>query len=319
MLKGGGLVEYIERVLGIPVSRQPWEQLKKMPYYIQDRFAVEKVTIGSMAVLFLHPKTELDHMAALQKHIARIQKAENLPVVIEIPTISRYRREAFVEARIPFVVPEKQMYLPFIGTYMQEKLDSENVKLEKFQPATQVLFFYYLYKAERNMYISKAVKDLGYSAMTISRAAKQLVQTGFFTECKDGVQKVLTGIVQGKELFYRVRPALINPVRRRINTKRADLNEQYLLAGDSAVAKQTMISDSMFRCYAVVGKQNLEELPYAMDANTDVVVELWKYDPVLLSKDGMVDPLSLAMSFEGNEDERVQEAIEELLDTLWEE
>jgi hypothetical protein len=68
-----------------------------------------------------------------------------------------------------------------------------------------------------------------------------------------------------------------------------------------------------------VGKQNLEELPYTMDANTDVVVELWKYDPVLLSKDGMVDPLSLAMSFEGNEDERVQEAIEELLDTLWEE
>lgn len=197
--------------------------------------------------------------------------------------------------------------------------DCIGIKLEKYQPATQVLFFYYLYQDERNMYISKAVKDLGYSAMTISRATKQLVQTGFFTESKDGVQKVLTGIVQGKELFYSVRPVLINPVRRRINTKRADFNEQYLLAGDSAVAKQTMLSDSMFRCYAVVGNQNLEELPYAMDANTDVVVELWKYDPTQLSKDGMVDPLSLAMSFEDNEDERVQEAIEELLDTLWEE
>jgi hypothetical protein len=124
---------------------------------------------------------------------------------------------------------------------------------------------------------------------------------------------------QGRELFYSVRPALINPVRRRTRVKKADLNSEYLLAGDSAIAKQTMINDSMFRCYAVIGKQKLAELPYAMDANTDVIVELWKYDPALLSKNGMVDPLSLAMSFEDEEDERVQDAIEELLDNLWEE
>ena len=311
-------MEYIEKVLGVHVSRQTWEHLQKMPYYIQDRFNIERVFIGNMATLFVYPKTELDHMTALQKHIARIQKAENLPVVIVFPAISRYRRDAFVEAKIPFVVPEKQLYLPFIGTYMQERFDREEVKLEKFQPATQVLFFYYLYQGEKNMYMSKAVKNLGYSAMTISRAAKQLVQTGFFTESKEGVQKILTGTIQGRDLFYCVRPALINPVRRRISVKKTDLDDEYLLAGDSAIAKQTMLSDTMFCCYAVTGKQKLDELPYAMDANTDVVVELWKYDPALLSKDGMVDPLSLSMSFEEEEDERVQEAIDELLDTLWE-
>lgn len=312
-------MEFIEKVLGLRVSRQPWEHLQKMPYYIQDRFAIEKVALGNIETLFLYPKAELDHMATLQKHIARIQKAENLPVVIMLPSMSRYRRDVFIEARIPFVVPEKQVYLPFIGTYMQERLDSESLKLEKFQPAAQVLFFYYLYQGEKDMYISNAVKDLGYSAMTISRAAKQLVQTGFFTKSKDGVQKILTGTVQGRELFYSVRPALINPVRRRTRVKKADLNSEYLLAGDSAIAKQTMINDSMFRCYALIGKQKLAELPYAMDANTDVIVELWKYDPALLSKNGMVDPLSLAMSFEDEEDERVQDAIEELLNTLWEE
>ena len=312
-------MEYVKRVLGLNVSRQPWKHLQKMPYYIQDRFTIEEVTLGNIVTLFLYPKTELDHMVALQKHIVRIQKAENVPVVIVLTTMSRYRRDAFVEARISFIVPEKQLYLPFIGTYMQERFDSEDVKLEKFQPAAQVLFFYYLYQGDKNMYMSNAVKDLGYSAMTISRAAKQLVQTGFFTECKDGVQKILTGTMQGKELFYSVRPALINPVRRRTSVKKTDLNDEYLLAGDSAVAKQTMLNDSMFRCYAVVGKQKFEELPYVMDANTDVVVELWKYDPALLSKNGIVDPLSLAMSFEDEDDERVQAAIAELLDTLWEE
>lgn len=312
-------MEFIEKVLGLDVSRQPWEHLQKMPYYIQDRFTIEKVALGNIATLFIYPRTELDHTAALQKHIARIQKAESIPVVIVLLSMSRYRRDAFVEARIPFVVPDKQLYLPFMGTYMQERLDSEEVKLEKFQPATQVLFFYYLYQGQKDMYMTNAVKDLGYSAMTISRAAKQLVQTGFFTESKNGVQKVLTGSVQGRELFNSVRPALTNPVRRRTSVKKVDLNDAYILAGDSAIAKQTMLNDSMFCCYAVVGKQNLRELPYAMDANTDVVVEVWKYDPTLLSKDGMVDPLSLVMSFEDEEDERVQDAIEELLDTLWEE
>ena len=269
-------MEFIEKVLGLSVSRQPWEHLQKMPYYIQDRFTIEKVALGNIATLFIYPKTELDHTAALQKHIARIQKAESIPVVIVLLSMSRYRRDAFVEARIPFVVPDKQLYLPFMGTYMQERLDSEEVKLEKFQPATQVLFFYYLYQGKKDMYMSNAVKDLGYSAMTISRAAKQLVQTGFFTESKNGVQKVLTGTVQGRELFYSVRPALINPVRRRTSVKKTELNNEFILAGDTAIAKQTMLNDSMFRCYAVVGKQRITELPYAMDANSDVVVELWK-------------------------------------------
>ena len=289
-----------------------------MPYYIQDKFSIEKVTLEDIDTLFLYPKTELDHTVALQKHIARIQKEENLPVIIVLSSITRYRRDAFVDAKIPFIVPERQLYLPFIGAYMRERFDSESTKLEKLQPAAQVLFFYYLYQGEKDMYISNAVKDLGYSAMSISRAAKQLVQTGFFTESKKGVQKVLTSTVQGRELFYCVRPALINPVRRRTSIKKADLNDAYILAGDTAVAKQTMLNDSTFRCYAVVGRQELTELPYAMDANTDVVVELWKYDPALLSKNGIVDPLSLAMSFDDEEDERVQDAIEELLDNLWE-
>ena len=257
--------------------------------------------------------------AALQKYIARIQKTENLPVVIELLKISRYRRDTFIEAKIPFVVPEKQLYLPFIGTYLLERFDREEVKLEKFQPATQVLFFYYLYQSTKQIYMSQAVKDLGYSAMTISRATKQLVQTGFFTESKNGVQKILTGTIQGRKLFEQVRSALINPVRRKTNAKKINLNDQCILAGDSAIARLTMLNDSIFSCYAVNGKYDLIELPYATNADTDAIIELWKYDPILLSKNSIVDPLSLVMSFEDEKDERLQEAIEELLDSLWEE
>ena len=58
----------------------------------------------------------------------------------------------------------------------------------------------------------------------------------------------------------------------------------------SGVGKKDNIREGMF------------SLPYA---DADVIIELWKYDPVLLSRDGMVDPLSLVMSFDDNEDERM--------------
>ena len=86
---------------------------------------------------------------------------------------------------------------------------------------------------------------------------------------------------------------------------------------DSAIAKQTMMNESTFHCYAVTGKK-LVELPYAMSAETDVTIELWKYDPRLLSTNGMVDPFSLMMIFEDENDERIQMTFEELLEQLWE-
>ena len=121
-----------------------------------------------------------------------------------------------------------------------------------------------------------------------------------------------------KALFEKMRGALINPIRRRTSVKWIDITDQCLIAGDSALARKTMLNDNMFRYYAVDGKVQCKELPYAMDANTDVNLELWKYDPKLLSKGEMVDVLSLAMSFDDEEDERIQEAVEDLLQQLWE-
>lgn len=125
---------------------------RKCPF-IQDRFNIEIVMLETMVTLFLSLNMELDHRASLQKQIARIQKEENLPVVIELLTVSSYRRDAFIDAKIPFVVPEKQLYLPHMGTYLQERFNREAAKLEKFQPAAQILFFYYLYQGQGYVYL----------------------------------------------------------------------------------------------------------------------------------------------------------------------
>jgi hypothetical protein len=48
-----------------------------------------------------------------------------------------------------------------------------------------------------------------------------------------------------------------------------------------------------------------------------VELQLWKYDPRVLAKDSTVDVLSLAMCYVDDPDERVEEAVEEMLEEYW--
>ena len=50
---------------------------------------------------------------------------------------------------------------------------------------------------------------------------------------------------------------------------------------------------------------------------TQAAVELWRYDPKKLSVTDTVDPISLALALENDADERVEEAVEEMLDQVW--
>jgi hypothetical protein len=54
-----------------------------------------------------------------------------------------------------------------------------------------------------------------------------------------------------------------------------------------------------------------------IDDTEQVELQLWKYDPQILAKGSTVDVLSLAMCFWDDPDERVEEAVEEMLEEYW--
>ena len=64
-------------------------------------------------------------------------------IVFELTAISRQRRKSFIDAKIAFVVPEKQIYLPFLGSFLTERCDSEGLvpATEKLQPSAQMMLF----------------------------------------------------------------------------------------------------------------------------------------------------------------------------------
>lgn len=313
-------MDYIEKVLCLQVRYQVWEKISEMPYFIVDRYNLQRVIIGDVKTVFIEPIYELDQINTIKKHIARIQKVDNVPVVLLLNAITRQRREYLIGAKIPFVVPDKQLYLPFMGAVLQEKYDVGIVPVEKLPPSAQLLLFYYLYQKKERVYTVNAVEALGFSAMTITRATRQLLSTGLFELEKEGVQKILIGKYSGKELFDKATPFLINPIRKSIFVGKTINIANTCISGLSALSEYTMINPGPVACYAVNnGRHGIDGTSTLIDSDVQAELQLWKYDPEILGKDGVVDPLSLAMIFNDVIDERIEEAIEELLKHVWEE
>ena len=60
----------------------------------------------------------------------------------------------------------------------------------------------------------------------------------------------------------------------------------------------------------------LRIIPPSSSDMAPIELEIWKYDPQLLSESNRVDPLSLYLSLAETKDERVEAALDKLLETL---
>ena len=297
-----------------------WGGVEKLPLYLKNGYKFQKAEIDSHKCLMMEPKGKLPTLPALKKQIARIQQIENIPVVICLDSMSAFRRKNMIESRIPFVVENKQIYLPFLGAFFIVKANEQEVAIEQFKISTWLLFILYINNEGKELYLSDATQRLPYSAMTISRAAKQLEASKLFRTRKDGVNKILFSKLCKKELYKELDGYFTTLIIKTYYLPKKAVTDDMVLAGVSALSEQSMLSESNLMHYAVeqgsVSREGREtEL---LDEREQVLIEEWSYDPQLFAKEGIADPISIAFSLAYDQDERVQMAVEEMLNALWE-
>ena len=127
-------MDYIADTLGIEVNTEPWGSESRVPYYLTDRYEFKKASLEGVPCLFMKPKDELDSLTAIKKHIANVRKSEPLPVVLELDGMTARRRKSLIDARIPFVAPECQVYLPFLGVALNERYSTVNAPATTLMP-----------------------------------------------------------------------------------------------------------------------------------------------------------------------------------------
>ena len=311
-------MEYLNKVLGIEVVYMNGK-FEHLPNFIVTRYRLQRVSMNGQGVIFLYPKTELEQVEVLKKQIARIQKNENLPVVLVLNELSFRQKEYLIREKIPFIVEGRQIYLPFMALYLQERCNAEKKPREEILPSAQMLLLHFIYGGAQELSTSQAAKDLELTPTSISRASRQLEEMGLLHIRKAGVQRILYSEDSPKMLFQKTGDTLLNPVRRTVYIPKELVGTDLLESGYSALAEYSMLNAPNVRCYAAERISQWKDVMTnsLQNSQVQVAVEMWRYNPRKLSMRNAVDELSLALALREDADERVEEAVEEMLNELW--
>lgn len=302
-------------MLGLKINFKKWNKEKQLPIFILDNFLVQKAIINDIECLALAPKGDLPTLPAFKKQISIIKDIENVPIFLQLDTISSFRKQNLLGNKVPFILKDKMVYLPFMATYLTNTYHEETT-VEKLALASQLLFTWILYQNTNKYYISDAVESLGFSNMTLTRAYRQLCTIQLFEEHKDGRKIFLTTKLSKVELFNKMKPYLQSTFYTQGYILKEEITKNMVLAGESAFSQHTHLNPPKLKTYAIEKKlsNNIKLQRECYSYNEQVELQIWKYNPLLFSqKQNNIDVICLIISLLGNEDERTDKQIDKVL------
>lgn len=322
------LTRYVEETLGVSVSVEYWAECTNLPHYLREdydyyiiRFRAE--SFASEYLLLLDTREQEQPASSVSKHIVRIRQVFNADVVYVRDTITSYNRKRFIQHKIPFVIPNNQLYLPMLGLDLREYMRQQKNKPESFSPSTQVLLIHVLLNQIVDLVQPlEMAKKLSYSNMTMTRAFDQLEMAELAENSKIGKERHLHFVFQGREMWERAQPYLTTPVINRVYAEPFGIPQYYPYAGESALAHYTMLSEPNQPILAITSQRwsiiSMEtKLQQGNLLYPDMLqIELWKYPPDKLSQTKDVDRLSLFLSLREEQDERILIALKNLLEGM---
>jgi hypothetical protein len=263
------------------------------------------------------------------KHLGRVGEAYGVPAILLLATMTRHRRDQLMADKVPFVVPGRQLYLPEIGLSLHDRCDA--VLQPRYQPrasgalspTAQALVLRAALRRDGGSDLPCTVcTQLGVSFTTALKAADELVTSGLADRMKNGQAAPLVFRLSGRELFEAALPRLASPVAWTGFYRGGQHLDRLRAGGEMALSDQTMLAHPRIRTYCAF-KQPLGSVAYRhalqpCDAeDAQIAVEIWSYDPALLSEGPYVDPLSLYLQFRDSHDDRIAICANELLDTCF--
>lgn len=318
---------YVQQLTGHELAWAPAHGLT-LPPYLSQRFETRCLKIAGqdwLAALLKSP----DPPAPLQlhKHLQQLQDRYAPQVVgtcLVAEQLPPHLRRRLVELGQPFVVPGRQLFWPAIGSAetVQRPQRLRPKPVEVLGPVAQQLLIALLLRCLLPPLTIKAVADaLGCSAPSVSQAVKALEASGLVRSQLEGRERIFALALASNVAWQRAQPLLRTPVRQRVRIHHAKLPRGVdIRAGESALAALTDLAEPTEPVYAMASRHwpKRTDAPAAIptpDAGT-CVVELWRYAPQATAKRGIVDPLSLYLGLRDFKDERVQLALQGLMEQI---
>lgn len=317
------LVSYLESMTGQLVELAA-EQSNRLPLFLRDRFRIYSTTLFGKALLLAseveghepYSAGEYGERAkALEHHMGR-------PVVLVLPSVESFTRNHLVRKNIAFIVPGRQVYLPLAFIDLRERQPGRRAA-ERLTPAAQCLLLFHLLRSPvTGKPLQEVANLLAISPMMVSKAKAEIERAGLCTAPKRGRTRVLEFHNTGRALWEQALPLLSSPECKRYWVSWNKPPRRILRAGITALSRHTMIQDDRIPSFAIwrrtrrlpIVRGTLRTCRSREDASA--LLEEWTYDPFLLSDEDAVDPLSLFLSLRDTPDERVQQQLQVMIESI---
>lgn len=294
-----------------------------LPLYLTKEYTPYELELFGKQIIVLQRKTVANESPGrLAKDVATLRKHFEKDVAIVLNELAFWERKRLIEKQVPFIVPGRQLYLPMLLLDLRERFPRSTVSTQQYlsRAAQQTLLRQILRGDVENRIMRDIANLLGYSAMMITKIRGELVALDLCTVEASGRSRQIVFPMPPEQLWSRAISHMRSPVFRThfLTGKISGVQ----LAGTSALAKHSLLQPDKLPTFAVwkkrfdrVMKENrLVEIE--SEEGADLILEEWYYDPLNISETEAVDPLSLYLSFRYNPYERIQIALEEMLEKL---
>lgn len=313
------LEQYLKEHIDDEIVIEKYNNDNIFPVYLKSIYSFYAMEILDIDCLLLEIIDEAPRADFITKHLNRIRSITDKQVVLFYKEITNYRKKSLMDQKIPFVVEDGQMYLPFIGLHFKSAVVKETIEVNSFTPSAQVAFLYFLYNQNLIINSTDFSKIFGWNKMRTSRALNELFDAKILTYNiggKTGRSKEYR-VINKLDYFKKGNEFFDTPIKDIVYVKRAPKDS--CIAGLQALSNFSMLNPPNYLVRAI-GADNFNKENLDIIDNKDIIkdedsleLQIWKYDPRLFTSNNVVDKASLYLSLKHETDERVEQALKYML------
>jgi len=314
------VITYLDKTLGIEVNATKINKgvQDKLPLYINSIYNILAAIMFGKKVLFLTKKTT-EHLTPLQyqKHKELLEKKTGMLIVFILSDMKAYDRNRITQKRINFIIEDKQVFIPQLLIDLKDYLPKIKIITEALQPAAQLIILYHIQRKQLEGFTYKElVNILNYSYLTMSRAVDNLVKLDL-CETEGNKEKTLVFKATKKELWKKALPYMKSPIKKTLYINDALPKNLIFISDINALAFYSDMNNDRQKHYAIYHSEfiKLEKEGFIKETSQydgDYHIELWRYNPNILTNNDFVDPLSLYLCYRNETDERIEMALEQI-------
>lgn len=332
-------IQYINETLGthaiaIPIKK---DGVGKLPMFINVTYNLYNTVLLNRELLLVESTNNEElSIQQTQKHLQLIKTVFEKNIVLVTENLATYNRKRLIEKGINFIEAGKQLFLPELLIDLKENYRNPRAKQkqDKLLPSAQFLLIYHIihrneeWKLEEHSF-KEIAQQLKYTPMAITNAVDNLKYHDLI-DVQGEKEKHIRFRLERGELWRTAEEQnlLVNPVLKTVFVDEMPKDVFMLQTNASAMPEYSNLNQSNQQYYAIektvfYGLEKSNVLINQNDYEGHYALEVWKYNPLTLVAElpndmRVVDPLSLYLSLKDSQDERMEMALEQIIDKyIW--